>query len=407
MGFALLRLKLLESLPYTPERIEQELYFQVTRGQNLIAVEGFAAPEVERCYARVQELCQQTGDARYLFQALSGLRVFYQTRGRLREALELVNQYPHAVESIHHEDPAYLVETFRGKGVPLFWLGEFASSLENLRQGIALYNPQQQHVYILSKQYPLLSCLSHAALALWHLGYPEQALHMSHKALDQSKDVPHHFDLAFSQVFAAWLYQCRGEEQKVQELADEAITLSTKQGLALWLAEGTILRGWAIAMQGQAEAGIAQIQQGLTGYRATGAELALSYFLGLLAVAHWKAGQAEEGLKTLGEALAVMDKSEERFDEAELYRLQGELLLALSADKHAEAEDSFRQALDIARRQQAKSWELRVARSLSRLSQQRNRAEARQLLWGVYNWFTEGFDTVDLQEARALLDKLS
>ena len=200
-----------------------------------------------------------------------------------------------------------------------------------------------------------------------------------------------------------------------QEPAEAIIALGAEQGFAVFSATGTIMRGWALvaqgrapgAGQGQEEEGMAQLQQGLAAWRATGAEVFRPYGLALLAEAYAKVGQPEEGLPLLAEALAVAnDKGERRWD-AELYRLQGELLLAHAAEQHTEAETCFRQAIDVARHQQAKSWELRATMSLTRLWQrQGKRGEARQLLAEVYGWFTEGFDTADLHEARALLEEL-
>jgi predicted ATPase len=204
------------------------------------------------------------------------------------------------------------------------------------------------------------------------------------------------------------LHQFRRERPLTLELAERAMRVSTEQGFASWLALGTILRGWALAQQGQGEEGIAQMRQGLAAYLATGAELGRPRQLAMLAEAYGRVGQTAEGLAILAEALTAVYNTGERSYEAELYRLKGELLLARSAAKQAEADACFRQALDVARRQQAKSWELRAAMSLSRLWQQQGkRIEARQLLAPVYGWFTEGFDTADLQEAKALVAELS
>jgi predicted ATPase len=203
---------------------------------------------------------------------------------------------------------------------------------------------------------------------------------------------------------AAVLHQFRREAQAVQERAEALMTLSTEQGFPYWLAFGTILRGWALTAQGEGAEGIAQINQGLAAHRATGAELHRPHFLSLLAEAYGKVGQPEEGLTVLVEALEIVDNAGERNWEAELYRRKGELLLEQQGQKVGEAEACFRKALDIARRQQAKSLELRVAMSLSRLWQQQGKQEeAHQLLAEIYGWFTEGFDTADLQEAKALL----
>jgi predicted ATPase len=207
----------------------------------------------------------------------------------------------------------------------------------------------------------------------------------------------------------ASLHQFRREEQAAQERAEAVIALAREQGFSRWEAWGTIIGGWALAAQGQREEGIAQIRQGLAAWQATGQELGRSYFLAMLAEAYGKVGQAEAGLSVIAEALALMDKIGERDHEAELYRLQGEILLAQASARQQvqEAEAYFHQALDVARHRQARSWELRAAISLSRLWQQQGkRAEARQMLAEVYGWFTEGFDTPDLQEAKALLEDL-
>jgi predicted ATPase len=224
--------------------------------------------------------------------------------------------------------------------------------------------------------------------------------------------------LAVALNWTAWLHQYRREGQLTQERAEAEIALSNEQGFPFWVAVGTIQRGWALAEQGQGEEGITQIRQGLAAYRDIGSELTRTHFLSLLAEAYGKTGQTEEGLTALAEALAFVDKTGERFYEAELYRLKGELTLQkfqvsgfkfqVQNSPESEAEECFHKAIEIARKQQAKSLELRAVMSLSRLWQKQGKKdEARQLLAEIYGWFTEGFDTKDLQEARALLDELS
>jgi predicted ATPase len=243
---------------------------------------------------------------------------------------------------------------------------------------------------------------------LWLLGYSDQALTSSHEPFTLAQELSHPFSLAYALEFAALLHQLRQEGQVAQERAEAAITLSTEQEFPLWLAIGMILRGGTLAEQGQGTEGMAQMRQGLAVFQTTGIEAGKPYFLALLAKAYGREGQAEEGLSILDEALAGVQKTGERWWEAELYRLKGELALAASAEDFAEAEASFQRALDIARRQQAKSLELRVAMSLSRLWQQQGKSDAaRGLLAPVYGWFTEGFDTADLQGAKALLEALS
>jgi predicted ATPase len=192
-----------------------------------------------------------------------------------------------------------------------------------------------------------------------------------------------------------------------QEYADAAISLAQEQGFPFWRAFSAPLRGWAVAQQGQAKEGIEQLTQGLRAFRATGSETTRPYFLMLLAEAYGMQEEPEEGLALLTEALTLVDKTRERWYAPELYRLKGALLLQQSSDHQAEAETCFQQAMTIAQKQQAKSWELRAATSLARLWQQQGKGEeARQVLAEVYHWFTEGFDTADLKDAKALLDVL-
>jgi predicted ATPase len=272
------------------------------------------------------------------------------------------------------------------------------------------------------------------AQTLWLLGYPDQALKRSQEALTLAQGLSHPYSLAYALNFAGNLYQFRQEWQAVREQTEALLVLAREQGFPVWVAWGTILRGWALTEQGQNEEGIAQIRQGLAAWRATGSAVWWPYFLGLLAEAYKKVGQPKEGLEVLAEALATVDKTGERYWEAELYRLKGTLTLQsqtnlgqvqgksqtsqeqselsksqiLNPKSQDEAEACFLKALEIARKQQAKSLELRATISLAQLWQQQGKtAEARQMLVEVYGWFTEGFDTKDLQEAKALLEELS
>jgi predicted ATPase len=257
--------------------------------------------------------------------------------------------------------------------------------------------------------------VAYAGVTLWYLGYPDQALQRSREALTLARELVHPVSLASALLFAAWVHHFRREGPLIQERAETAIALAAEQGFTALLAHGTIFQGWALAQrsaapgtgQGCREEEIAQIRQGLAAWRATGAQVFRPYGLALLAEASAQAGQREAGLALLAEALVVANDTGERRWDAELHRLRGELLLTPSAAHAEEAESCFGQALDIARRQQAKSWELRAAVSLSRLWQrQGKRAEAHALLAPIYGWFTEGLDTADLQEAKALLDEL-
>ncbi len=345
--------------------------------------------------------------------------------GDLQTARQLGEQLLNLAQSI--QDPALLMVAHDVLADTMLCFGEFAPAKEHSEQGITFYSLQQHHslAFLYGGYDPGVACLFWTALALWHLGYPDQALKRSHAALTLARELSHSSSLAWALCTAALFHHHGRERQAAQERAEAAITLSTEQGFALYLAMGTILRGWALAQQGQGEEGIAQMHQGVAAWRATGAEVWRPYFLALLAEAYGKMGQPEEGLNVLAEALAAVHKTGERFYEAELYRLKGQLTLQkfqVSGSKlqveeslessvqslGSEAEEYFLKAIDIARRQSAKSLELRAVMSLSRLWQQQGKKEeARQMLAEIYGWFTEGFDTKDLQEAKALLEELT
>jgi len=255
---------------------------------------------------------------------------------------------------------------------------------------------------------PRMRCLVLAACTLWCLGYPAQAVRRSQEALALAQELEHPFSLGIARHAAAWLHHLRREAPAVQAQADGLLTLATTQEFPVLVGYGTGWRGWALAMQGQEAAGIAQMYQSLAASLATGQTLTRQRWLILLAEAAGHTGQVEEGLRLLAEALTAFEASGQGDMLAEAHRLQGELLLRQPSPDAAQAEGCFQQALTIARRQQAKSWELRAATSLARLWQQQGkRTEAYELLAPIYGWFTEGFDTADLQEAKALLDALA
>jgi predicted ATPase len=247
-------------------------------------------------------------------------------------------------------------------------------------------------------------------VALWLLGYPDQAKARGREAVALGAELGHPTSRALALYFDTMVRQYSHDAQGVQENAQALTAIGTEHGLSLWLANGLVMRGWALAEQGACADGIAMLRQGLSDWVATGAETHRTYFLGLLAEALAKGGQIEEGLEVLAEALAMMNGTGTVFHGAELHRLRGEFLLRQDGKQAAypEAEECFLQAFAVARKQQAKSLELRAAMSLARLYQKKNRhAGARPKLAECYNWFTEGFDTPDLQEAKALLGQLS
>ena len=348
---------------------------------------------------------------------LVGLLRFYYVRAELRTAHELGEQILSLAQSV--QDPLLLMRAHQVLADTLCFLGELSQAQKHLEQSFALYDPQQSHSHRFFDIDPIVGSLIFASWFLWLLGYPDQALKSSHEALTRAHEMSHPFSLAFALSFAAVLHQFRREVQLTQERADATITTSAERGFALLLAWGTYMRGWALAEEGQRDEGIAQIQQGIAAYRATGAAIGRPYQLALLIEAYGKGGQAEEGLSLLAEALATMDDTDERWWEAELCRLKGQLTLQQSGvpsiqhptpnpQAEAEAEACFLKAIEIAQQQQAKSLELRATMSLARLWQQQGKQkDAHHMLAEIYGWFTEGFDTKDLQEAKALLEELN
>jgi predicted ATPase len=406
-------LELLQTLSDSSARLQHELGLQLILGRAFKDAKGYGDPQVAQAYTRARELCQQMGEAQQLFAVLLGLAIHFVVRAEFQTARELGEQLL-SLEG-HAQDPVLLVEAHYVLGVTFSWLGEFTRARAHLEQAIDHYDPQQHRSHIaLYGQDAGAVCLSRLAPVLWYLGYPDQALKRSQQALTLAQELSHPFSLAYVLLWVARLHNHHRDVRGTEELAAAATAFSTEQGFPFWSPQGAVLQGWALAEQGQVAQGIAQMRQGLVDLQATGAEVTRAYSLGLLAEASRRAGQVEEGFTMVEEALALVDKNGERWPEAELHRLKGELLLhqaaaaGLKSGLADQAATCFRHALDVARRQQAKSWELRAAMSLSRLWQQQGKREnGRQLLAEIYGWFSEGFDTADLQEAKALLQELA
>ena len=399
-------LELLRTLPESPEGIQRELDLQTILAPALIATKGYGAAEVEAAYGRARELCRHVGETPLLMRVLLGLVPFYTFRADYRTAHELAAECLALTE--RWQDLPRLRQTHLGLGVALFHLGEFTAAQSHLEQVIALVDPMP------SPPHPIPAVddsrvlgLSVGGRTLWFLGYPDQALKRIDEALALAEELAHPYTRAAATALTAWFHMLRGEAPAAQEWAERGKALCGERGFQLWLAQADVVRGWALVRQGREE-GIAQLREGLAAWRATGAALARPTHLGLLAESYGRVGKPEEGLSLLSEALSAVERTGERWGEVEIYRVKGELLAMGSGDEHAEAEACFRHALDLARRQQAKSLELRVATSLSRLWQRQDKREAARLLLAkICDWFTEGLDTTDLREARALRQALS
>jgi len=420
-------LDVLKSLPETPERVQRELPLQLALAISLQVTKGPSAPEVGDAYRRAQALCEQGGNERQFFAVLRGMWLLHHVQANLTAARETGEQLLTMAERIR--DPALLLEARRTLGSTLLWQGEFSLARLHLEQAFALYD-QQQHgslKFLYGGADPGVVCLCELARVLWFLGYPDYALLKSQEALTLARTHTDPFSLGFALIFAAGLHQFRREGQLTQSYAEDGITLAREHGFDALLSAGTIRQGWAFAEQGQEEEGLRHMQQGLAARQETGAELAQPYFLALQAEVYGKLKQSEYALTLISEALAAMYASGEHRLEAELYRIKGEILLAqenksqrskisipqpltprTQVEVSQEAEECFLKAIDIAQQQHAKSLELRATVSLTRFWQQRGKViEAHRMLSEIYNWFSEGFDTKDLQEAKALIEELS
>jgi class 3 adenylate cyclase/predicted ATPase len=403
-------LDVLQTMPEIPQHIQRAIELLTALGWSLQAVKGYPAAEAERAYTRALELCQQIEATPHCVLVLLGLWACRVVRAEFPLARELGDQ----LLTIAQDAPDTPVPTLAhmALGFTLFHLGELAAARSHLAQGVVLYSGQTPLVaptYVGGVQDPKMVCLSYTARALWLLGYPDQALQQSQEALAHAHTLAHPFTLLHALTQGIMIHRWRGEIRQLQERSEAVRTLATEQGITHVAAVRTFQRGLWLLRHGQAQEGQAQLQQGLTAYRGMGARIELPYMLAQLAETYGSLGQSSAGFSILAEALALVETTGERWWEAELSRLQGELLLAQAGipPSVGEAEAWMQHALAIARHQQAKSLELRAAMSLSRLWQQQGkRDEARELLAPVYGWFTEGFDTADLQEAKALLDKL-
>ena len=356
-------LAVLATLPETTARLQHELDLHVTLGSAFIATRGYASPEVEHTFVRAWEICQQLGEPPQRFPVLYGLYALYFVGGKHRQARDQAEQFLHLAQ--RQGDAAPLVVAYRTLGLPLFCMGEVAQAREHFAQSIALYDPQRHRTLAFAYgQDPGVAALVLDAWTLWILGYPDQALRRSHEACTLAEDLAHPFTLAYAFAHLAMFHQYRRDREEAYQYAEAATRVTREQGFPLWLGAGLILQGWARATRPQPAEQIASMHEGMAIYRATYAAVFLPYFLTLLAETSGAAGQPDAGLRLLDEAHTVMDSTQERFYEAEVHRVQGMLVLAQAADQHAQAETCFQHALAIARRQQARSWELRAAMSL-------------------------------------------
>jgi predicted ATPase len=363
---------------------------------------------MEGAYVRARDLCEQMGEAPQLLRALIGQYTFHLGRAEHERVRELVEDLLRLARDTG--ETAHLLHAHVIVGEASLWRGEPLQAREHLEEVIERYDPQEyrNREYFLYFADPGPWSLFSLAWTLWHLGYPEQALTRSREALAVARELSHPFTEANALLSASGTHELRRESQAALEMAEAAIALSGEQGFLQLVGFGAAFRAGALIEQGQLQDGIAGMRAIVEAMRGEGMAAGSPMMLVRLAQAHGRAAQAEEGLALIAEAQEFVAKTGEGMFEAEIHRIKGELLFARSPSDPAEAEASFREALEVARRQSAKSWELRASMSLARLWQQQGREQgARELLAPIYDWFTEGFDTRDLKDAKALLEELA
>jgi predicted ATPase len=400
-------LKLLQALPDTPGRAALELPLQTTLGLQLQVTEGYAAPAAEEAYTRARQLCPPAMDSGPLFTILWGLWLFSKVRSDLAKAEEMAGELLALAQRRNDVDLA--LQAQQALGMTAFCRGEPAAAVRHVDQATALYDPNRHRTHaFLFGQDPGVICKAFGAVALWLLGYPDRAERQSDEAIRMSQGLSP-TSQAVALHFAAMLHQVRRDDKRVRECAQASGAVAAEHGLLFWLAGSSLMDGWALATAGAADEGTSRLRQGLRDWQATGSGTYQTYFLGLLADVLHHQGHSEDARRVLEEALTLARQTGEGLYEAELHRLRGEVALGgiggpdSSACQQAEAD--FRRALDIARRQEAKSLELRAAISLTRLSRVSNRCpDARAMLTAIHDWFTEGLQSHDLCIARALLN---
>ena len=401
-------LDLLQSLPDTAERDRQELGLQLVLGYSLSFSIGYASQEVGECMSRARELCRKMGEAPQLFATIYGLWIYYTVAGKLDTARELAEQAVRMAQAA--QDPVMLMGAHYALGCTLQLLGQITAAQEHMDNSLLFHDPKLGRTYIpLFGTDPGTDCISQSSRVLWLLGYPDRSLEMVGRARDMAQETGNPHSMAVALMFTAGVHYWRREVQETLDWGKSCVEYCTNHSQVqerLWV---TPVLGWAMAEQGQVEEGITMIQECLAVLKAQGAEIVLPHILATLAEIQNKAGRIEEGLAAVSEGIEMIARTNEHWCESDLYSLRGELLSRFgNSERSQEAEACFQKAIEIARNQSAKSYELRAVASLSRVLQRHGRRkEAHAMLSEIYGWFSEGFDAPALKEAKALLDELS
>jgi class 3 adenylate cyclase/predicted ATPase len=400
-------LEQLATVPESPNRSQRQLEMELALGACVVAVQGYAHDDVERTFGRARELCREIGESSALARALVGLSYFHFTRTNFDATVELARE----IVELGERGRESSIEMF-GHVVfafPLLHQGRFNAALEHFDRAISLYDPSRARALAVTYGHDF-GVLAHgySALAIWALGYPDQALERNRRSEEYARAGGHLHSLAWMLGATLIVHHMRREVDRVREVVEDLVVLAERHAFALWRGAGKIVRGCAISVSSRSDAGIKEYREGFDLCAATGSQFVGTIFLGWGAEAFTAAGKSGSALRALDMGFAVAEQNGERFWVAELHRQKGELFLAMEDHSESEAEQEFQQALEIAREQAAKSLELRASTSLARLwGMQGKKDEARALLAPIYEWFTEGFDTQDLKDAKALLEELS
>jgi adenylate cyclase len=395
---------MIEKQPASAETAAQELSLQIALGSQVLATQGYAARDLGNAYARAKALCDQVGETPLVMPALLGLATFHTVRGEYDKARDLSEEL--LVKAQQFGDTKHPTRANVLLGVAACMLGQLSTAVEHLEPCISIETPRDGSWTSVYGASPGVSSRGYLSFTLMLMGYPDRARAMVLAAVKLGHDLSQPLSIVSARRYAWWIHQLRREPDAANEHATTLIALSAHHRFAFYRAWGVFQQGWASTNPpGNVEAGLEQMREGMAALRATGAAQLSTYALAVLAEAYGDAQRPLDGLRALDEAVEYGERSGESFFEAELRRLRGELALSAHAADEGEVEHHFLDALEIARRQEARWLELRAAMSLARVWSRRNRTpDALALLNRIYSWFTEGFETPDLREARALID---
>ena len=393
-------LRVLMSLPASDERDRQELRIQLARGSAMVAAHGFAAPQTGGAYQRARELCERLDDIPQLFAVVYGLCLYHLYAADLDAAQTASDQLLEHANKSNDQDLLFFAN--RAAGVSSYPAGNFSTARDHLERALSLYDSERHRspafVYAFD---PRVVCLDYLARTLFPTGLVGKALDCSNEAIKEARRIGHLNSLALPLFFGGTLHQLRGDIDTVRRHAEELITLAEQESFRFWRAGGTVLRGWVDIVEGDQNGGMRSVQAGVEEWQATGAEYMMTYFLSLIAVAKINAGEVQDALSLLENSIQRIERSGERWLEAEVHRIRGEAFLALDAPEQALAERSLQRALVIAREQGARLWELKAATSLGRLwTELERQTNVSDLLNPILSGFTEPFPSPDLAAAK-------